>query len=146
MLNKKRINIAIDGPSGVGKSVISKMLAKKLNYKFLSSGNFYRIVAYNIIQKNIDPNISKNIISSTDFSLIEILEDETILYNKKDITKEIREDEVSKIASIIAKYQPLREKINHFIQEYSKKNSGIIVDGRDATYRILPNAEAKFFM
>lgn len=146
MLNKKRINIAIDGPSGVGKSVISKMLAKKLNYKFLSSGNFYRIVAYNIIQKNIDPNISENIISSTDFSLIEILEDETILYNKKDITKEIREEEVSKIASIIAKYQPLREKINHFIQEYSKKNSGIIVDGRDATYRILPNAKAKFFM
>ena len=84
MLNEKRINIAIDGPSGVGKSVISKMLAKKLNYKFLSSGNFYRIVAYNIIQKNIDPNISKNIISSTDFSLIEILEDETILYNKKE--------------------------------------------------------------
>ena len=123
MLNEKRINIAIDGPSGVGKSVISKMLAKKLNYKFLSSGNFYRIVAYNIIQKNIDPNISKNIISSTDFSLIEILEDETILYNEKDITKEIREDEVSKIASIIAKYQPLREKINHFIHVSFSWNS-----------------------
>ena len=146
MIKEKRINIAIDGPSGVGKSVISKMLAKKLNYKFLSSGNFYRIVAYNILEKKLSPNITSDVLLSTDFSLINILDDETILYDQKNITTQIRTDEVSKIASIIAKSKELRQKINQYIQDYSKQYSGIIVDGRDATYRILPNAEAKFYM
>ncbi|SYV90011.1 cytidylate kinase, partial [Metamycoplasma alkalescens] len=53
-MKQKRINIAIDGPSGVGKTIMAKMLAKELNYKFISSGNIYRAIAYNAIQKNID--------------------------------------------------------------------------------------------
>ncbi|CRH45894.1 cytidylate kinase [Mycoplasmopsis arginini] len=61
---KNKINIAIDGPSGVGKTVMAKMLAKELNYKFISSGNLYRAIAYNSLIKNIDLNNEQEINNS----------------------------------------------------------------------------------
>ncbi|AWX69172.1 (d)CMP kinase [[Mycoplasma] anseris] len=143
---KKRINIAIDGPSGVGKTVMATMLAKKLNYKFLSSGSFYRIIAFNALKQNIDLADEKAVNNAWNFEDIEIFEDGTLLFKNEDVTKLIREDKVSQGASIIAKYASIRHKVNQFIQSYSKIKKGIIVDGRDATYRILPNAEAKFFL
>ncbi|BAQ54198.1 (d)CMP kinase [Mycoplasmopsis arginini] len=143
---KNKINIAIDGPSGVGKTVMAKMLAKELNYKFISSGNLYRAIAYNSLIKNIDLNNEQEINNSWNFNDLFITEDEKIFLNNEDITLKIREDKVSLVASLIAKFQSVRIKVNEFIQNFGNKNKGIIVDGRDATYRILPDAEAKFFL
>lgn len=143
---KNKINIAIDGPSGVGKTVMAKMLAKELNYKFISSGNLYRAIAYNSLIKNIDLNNEQEINNSWNFKDFFITEDEKIFLNNEDITLKIREDKVSLVASLIAKFQSVRIKVNEFIQNFGNKNKGIIVDGRDATYRILPDAEAKFFL
>lgn len=143
---KNKINIAIDGPSGVGKTVMAKMLAKELNYKFISSGNLYRAIAYNSLIKNIDLNNEQEINNSWNFKDLFITEDEKIFLNNEDITLKIREDKVSLVASLIAKFQSVRIKVNEFIQNFGNKNKGIIVDGRDATYRILPDAEAKFFL
>ena len=131
-----RINIAIDGPSGVGKSYISKMLAKELNYKFISSGNLYRAIAYNALVNNLDLNDEKLISDSFESSDLDILDDDSIIFKNENITEKLRVNEVSDAASTIAKYQKVREKINHFIQQYSEANKGVIVDGRDATYRI----------
>ncbi|PWC09180.1 (d)CMP kinase [Mycoplasmopsis arginini] len=143
---KNKINIAIDGPSGVGKTVMAKMLAKELNYKLISSGNLYRAIAYNSLIKNIDLNNEQEINNSWNFNDLFITEDEKIFLNNEDITLKIREDKVSLVASLIAKFQSVRIKVNEFIQNFGNKNKGIIVDGRDATYRILPDAEAKFFL
>lgn len=143
---KNKINIAIDGPSGVGKTVMAKMLAKELNYKFISSGNLYRAIAYNSLIKNIDLNNEQEINNSWNFNDLFITEDQKIFLNNEDITLKIREDKVSLVASLIAKFQSVRIKVNEFIQNFGNKNKGIIVDGRDATYRILPDAEAKFFL
>lgn len=143
---KNKINIAIDGQSGVGKTVMAKMLAKELNYKFISSGNLYRAIAYNSLIKNIDLNNEQEINNSWNFNDLFITEDEKIFLNNEDITLKIREDKVSLVASLIAKFQSVRIKVNEFIQNFGNKNKGIIVDGRDATYRILPDAEAKFFL
>lgn len=143
---KNKINIAIDGPSGVGKTVMAKILAKELNYKFISSGNLYRAIAYNSLIKNIDLNNEQEINNSWNFNDLFITEDEKIFLNNEDITLKIREDKVSLVASLIAKFQSVRIKVNEFIQNFGNKNKGIIVDGRDATYRILPDAEAKFFL
>ncbi|WP_427867407.1 (d)CMP kinase [Mycoplasmopsis arginini] len=143
---KNKINIAIDGPSGVGKTVMAKMLAKELNYKFISSGNLYRAIAYNSLIKNIDLYNEQEINNSWNFNDLFITEDEKIFLNNEDITLKIREDRVSLVASLIAKFQSVRIKVNEFIQNFGNKNKGIIVDGRDATYRILPDAEAKFFL
>ncbi|WP_412031312.1 (d)CMP kinase [Metamycoplasma buccale] len=145
-MKEKRVNIAIDGPSGVGKTVMANMIAKKFNYKFLSSGNFYRIIAYNALKNNIDLTNEALINEAWKFEDIKILDDDSILFKNEDITKKIREDKISRSASIIAKFPLIRQKINKFIQEYAKKFRGVIIDGRDATYRILPEADVKFFL
>ncbi|ACF07193.1 cytidylate kinase [Metamycoplasma arthritidis] len=145
-MKEKRVNIAIDGPSGVGKTIMATMLAKKLNYKFLSSGSFYRIIAYNALVNNLNLKNEEEVNSAWAFDDIEILDDDSLIFKGIDVTKKIREDIVAKSASQIAKFPSVRIKVNQFIQIYAKKNKGIIVDGRDATYRILPDAEVKFFM
>ncbi|WP_369085990.1 (d)CMP kinase [Metamycoplasma spumans] len=142
----KRINIAIDGPSGVGKTVMSNMLAKKLGYKFLSSGSFYRVVAYNAIINNINLEDEKAVNEAWNIEDLHVTEDDRIIFKDEDVSTKIREDNVSRGASSIAKFASVREKVNHFIQTFGAKYKGIIVDGRDATYRILPQAEVKFFL
>ncbi|SYV90010.1 cytidylate kinase, partial [Metamycoplasma alkalescens] len=66
--------------------------------------------------------------------------------NNQDISFEIRKDDVSLAASAIARFNSIRLKVNEYIQKFGKENKGIIVEGRDATYRILPDAEVKFFL
>ncbi|PZW01434.1 (d)CMP kinase [Metamycoplasma auris] len=145
-MKNNKINIAIDGPSGVGKTIMAKMLAKELGYRFISSGNLYRAVAYNAIQKNIDLTNENKINDAWNFEHLYISKDEKVYLDKKDISLEIRKDEISQAASAIAKFNSIRLKINDYIQNIGNKDKGIIVEGRDATYRILPDAEVKFFL
>lgn len=86
-----RINIAIDGPSGVGKSYISKMLAKELNYKFISSGNLYRAIAYNALVNNLDLNDEKLISDSFESSDLDILDDDSIIFKMKILLKNLEQ-------------------------------------------------------
>ncbi|AYK04530.1 (d)CMP kinase [Metamycoplasma hominis] len=146
MKTQKRINIAIDGPAGVGKTIMSTMLAKTLGYKFLSSGSFYRVVAYNALQNRLDLNDEESINNAWNIEDIHVTEDDKIIFKGQDVSKLIRQEEVSMAASAIAKFPLIRAKVNKFIQSFGLKYKGIIVDGRDATYRILPQAEVKFFL
>ncbi|MDD1358753.1 (d)CMP kinase [Metamycoplasma hyosynoviae] len=145
-MKNKKINIAIDGPSGVGKTCMAKMLAEKLNYRFISSGIFYRIYAYVCVQKKLDHSNEEQVSKALDFDDIKIADNDDIFLACKNISKDIRDEKISTIASHIAKFNSIRVKINQYIQKFSAEHKGIIVDGRDATYRILPDAEAKFFM
>ncbi|MCV3753385.1 (d)CMP kinase [Mycoplasma enhydrae] len=146
MTNNKRINIAIDGPSGVGKTVMANMLADKLDYKFISSGVLYRAIAYNALVNNIDLSDEQAINEAWDINDLLITEKNDVILKNEDITVKIREDKISLAASAIAKFSSIRAKVNKYIQNLGDTKKGIIVDGRDATYRILPKAEVKFFL
>ncbi|MBN4089521.1 (d)CMP kinase [Mycoplasma enhydrae] len=146
MTNNKRINIAIDGPSGVGKTVMANMLADKLDYKFISSGVLYRAIAYNALVNNIDLSDEQAINEAWDINDLLITEKNDVILKNEDITVKIREDRISLAASAIAKFSSIRAKVNKYIQNLGDTKKGIIVDGRDATYRILPKAEVKFFL
>ena len=142
----KKINIAIDGPSGVGKSVMSEMIAKKLNYKYISSGSIYRVIAYNAFINNLDTENENLINDAWKFEDIIFVDNNDVFFKKQNVGKVIREDNISKLASKIAKFKSIREKVNLYIQTVAHNEKGVIVDGRDATYRILPNADVKFFL
>ena len=142
----KKINIAIDGPSGVGKSVMSEMIAKKLNYKYISSGSIYRVIAYNAFINNLDTENENLINDAWKFEDIIFVDNNDVFFKNKNVGKVIREDNISKLASKIAKFKSIREKVNLYIQTVAHNEKGVIVDGRDATYRILPNADVKFFL
>ncbi|WP_436358481.1 (d)CMP kinase [Mycoplasma sp. 480] len=151
-IEMKKINIAIDGPSGVGKSSVSELLAKKYDLKFINSGSFYRAISLYFLNKLGENNFSQ--ISNEKFVLENWnidklhLDQKGNLYleNKLINSNDLRQDVISWGASNIARYKEIRKQIVKFLQDYSSKEKGVIMDGRDTTFVILPNAELKIFL
>ncbi len=141
----KKINIAIDGPSGVGKSTIADIVAEKLNMNHLDTGAMYRCVAYSTLKENIDPKNEDEVGKIMDNLHIEFTQDNRVLLNGEDVTKEIRMNDVSMRASITSQLGVVRKKLVSLQQEVCK-DKGFIVDGRDICSTVLPDAEVKIYM
>ena len=141
----KKINIAIDGPSGVGKSTIADIVAEKLNMKHLDTGAMYRCVAYSTLKENIDPKNNEEVEKIMDTLHIEFTQDNHVLLNDEDVTKEIRMNDVSMRASITSQLSVVRKKLVS-LQQQVCKDKGFIVDGRDICSTVLPDAEVKIYM
>ncbi|WP_027334965.1 (d)CMP kinase [Mycoplasmopsis felifaucium] len=145
-MTNKKINIAIDGPCGAGKSTVSKEIAKRLHYTFINSGSVYRAIALNAYQKGINFDDTVKIVGSLKDIKITIDENEHIYLDGVDVSHVIRDDIISKGASTIAQYHSVREYVVNFIQAVTKANKGFIMDGRDTTFKLMPNAELKIFL
>lgn len=138
------ISIAIDGPAGAGKSTISKLLAKKLNFDYLDTGAMYRVFTYYYLKNNIDienENLINFYINDIDLS---ILNNEFYL-NGENVNKEIRSDEVTKNVSLVSSYKKVRDNLVEKQRKIAKQNN-IILDGRDIGSNVLKNANIKFFL
>lgn len=132
--------IAIDGPSGSGKSSISKEIAKKIGITHLDTGAMYRAFALYLLQN------SKNIIDDEVFKNFEFEQKGDKFYlNGKDVTDSIRTNEISKKASEISKISKVREYMVKKQREIAR-GQDIILDGRDITTVVFPNADFKFFV
>ena len=130
---KKNFSIAIDGGSASGKTTGSRLIAKKFNMKLLSSGKLYRYLAYMIIQNKYKYNpifLRKN---SKKINLRK-------LKNKK-----LEENNVTILASQIAKKKYIRLILKSFQLDFIKKNKKVIIEGRDIGTKIMPNADLKIF-
>ncbi|MFM1515707.1 (d)CMP kinase [Helcococcus ovis] len=137
-------SIAIDGPAGAGKSSISKLLAKKINFHYLDTGAMYRACTYFYLLNNIDVNDEKSINENIDKINLTI-ENGVFYLNGKDITKEIRSDEVTKNVSLISSYKKIRENLVDMQRNIAKQNN-IILDGRDIGSHVLKDASIKFYL
>lgn len=142
----KKINIAIDGPSAAGKSTVSKEVAKRLGYTFINTGSFYRVVALFAENNKVPFNDEKAIIALLKSINIKIDAKENIYLNDKNVSMEIRSDSISQGSSTVATYKKVREFVVSSIQDITNRNKGYIMDGRDTTFRIMPNAELKIFL
>lgn len=142
----KKINIAIDGPSGVGKSTIAKIIANQLDLVFVNTGLMYRCIGYICLKNKIKFDDEKSILDYLNKAKIELLPNEIIKLNNEDITKNLWTDEVSLAASQVAKLKLIREFCVHQQQEIAKKQPGIVMEGRDIGTVVLKDAELKFFL
>ncbi len=140
----KRINIAIDGPSGVGKSTIADILAEKLGMRHLDTGAMYRCVAYYLTTHSVDTSDSALLQSALDQIHIDFIDDKVLL-NGQDVSTEIRTNEISMATSKVASL-PLVRKHLVVLQQEIAANKGYIVDGRDICSVVLPDAEVKLYM
>lgn len=140
-----KFSVAIDGPSGVGKSTIARLLAKKWQLFYLNTGLVYRAVALKILLLDIDYEKESEIIKILKPHMIKLNIDETVELDNKDVTLELRSDNISQLASKISTYPSVREYALKIQMEYAK-NNGIIAEGRDTTFRVLPHADIKIYL
>jgi cytidylate kinase len=144
----KKFVIAIDGPGASGKSTTAKALARKLKYIYIDTGAMYRACALCSLESSIDLSDIPKLIAMLDKIDIRILYSEKgnkIFLNGKDISQRIREADITKRSSEIAKIGIVREKMVELQREIGK-NGGVIMDGRDIGTVVFPNADFKFFM
>lgn len=137
---KKPLLIAIDGPSASGKGTVAKKIAVHFNLPYLNTGALYRLIAFRVINAKIDP---QNFATELDF----------LTNNIKEIDLENEElfgEDVGAVASVIAKNLQLRKKIFDFQRNFAinglKQNGGAVLDGRDTTTVICPDAPYKFYI
>ena len=137
-MKKKYLNVAIDSPAGAGAGTQSKLISKHYNLFYLDTGKFYRVLAYYKLKKNTKFNLS---FIKKKLSQIKLKD----LSNKKLLSNEIG-IEASQISKNI-KIRKLVDKIQKkYVKEPPKKYNGSCLDGRDITYKIIPDADFKFFM
>ena len=127
------IIIAIDGPAASGKGTIAKKLSEYFGLPYLDSGLLYRIVASEVISQNIDP-LEKRLV-------IDLVK--KINFGKSNLTN-LRNDNVSHIASIIAQYQEVRDILLSYQRSFA--SNGVVMDGRDIGTVIFPYADYKFYI
>ena len=135
---KNIIKIAIDSPAAAGAGTLAKAISNHYNLYYLDTGKIYRFIAY--IKIKFPNKFNHNYLKSK----IKLLSDKELS------KKELLSDEVGTEASIISKNKRIR-KIVHFFQTnfaYNppKKFNGSCLDGRDITYKIIPDADFKFFI
>jgi len=144
MSSKDIFTIAIDGPAGSGKGTIAKELSKILNYHYLDSGAIYRVIALAIQNKKLEFNQEKKIIDL--FKNIDILfEFDKTFLDGKDVSSDIREESIGKLASRIAQNHELRKSLLNFQRSYAKK-PGLVAEGRDMTTVVFPDADLKIYL
>ena len=135
--------IAIDGPAGSGKSTISKILAKKLNFTHIDTGAMFRAVTLKALNKGINLENEEEY-TFLDTTAIELKGDKIFL-DGKDVSTEIRTVEVTTNASTPAKLGNVRTCLLRLQREIASKIN-VIMDGRDIGSVVLPDAELKIYL
>lgn len=146
----KKINIAIDGYSGTGKSSTAKEVARRLGFKFIDSGAMYRAVTLYFIQHNVNLEDAAQVAEALSQINIDFRpnpetgKNETFL-NQQNVEVEIRKMYVSQQVSPVSAIRAVRVAMVAQQQEMGKQG-GVVMDGRDIASVVLPEAELKVFM
>ena len=142
------INIAIDGPSGAGKSTIAKSIAARKKITYLDTGAMYRAVGLKVYLTNsdmYDENQLSNILDNLDLDIKYVNGEQKVFLDGKDVSKDIREHHISKLASDVSAIPACRLKLVDLQRRIAEK-SDCVLDGRDIGTYVLPDANVKIFL
>ncbi len=144
----KKINIAIDGPAGAGKSTIARKVAQALNYVYIDTGAMYRAVTWKLISNGVTDFNSLNVLAylkSSKIELFPLVDGQKVLLDGLDVTLQIRSSLVTERVSIVASIAEVRE----FLvaqQKQMANHKGVVMDGRDIGTTVIPDAEIKIYL
>ncbi|HEU4511062.1 MAG TPA: (d)CMP kinase [Pyrinomonadaceae bacterium] len=139
--------IAIDGPSGSGKSTLGRMLARALNLLYIDTGSMYRAVALAVIEADIDPADTQavtELANRIDINLEGDPESLRVLLEGRDVSDQIRTEDVSAMSSIISSIPGVRRAMVD--RQRAMAQRGAILNGRDIGTVVFPEADVKFFL
>ena len=136
--------VTIDGPAGSGKSTVARMLAERLQIRYLDTGAMYRAIALAVIRSPYEEADIGAVASVADSSEI-VFRENDILLNDVKVTDEIRSANVTAVASIVAANPHVRERLVE-LQKKVGREGDLVTEGRDQGTVVFPNATHKFFV
>ncbi len=153
-MTTSHFRIAIDGPVAAGKGTIARLVASKLGYLYVDTGAMYRATAYVATQKKVSLENEDEVVQMLQSVKIELrnpneMEKDgrltTVLLDGEDISWKIRTEQMSQGSSKVAKLAKVRaELVKH--QQKIALSQDVVMEGRDITFRVLPDAELKIYL
>ncbi|MBQ6702444.1 MAG: (d)CMP kinase [Clostridia bacterium] len=140
--------IALDGPSGSGKSVMAKAVAKKLNILYVDTGALYRAIGLFMYRNGVDVADKAAVVANlknVDVKLSQSEEGQVVYLNGENVNRDIRLPEISMYASGVSSIPEVRAFLLELQRDAAKTNN-VIMDGRDIGTVIFPDAEVKIFL
>lgn len=140
--------IAIDGPAGAGKSTVARLVAEHLNYLYIDTGAMYRAITLKAMRTNISLNDQASLTelaTNTDVKLINDGNITRVFCDNLEVTEEIRSPGVNQNVSLVSTVPGVRNRMVELQREMAKTGN-VVMDGRDISTYVLPNADFKFFL
>ncbi len=145
---KRGLIIAIDGPAGVGKSTVARLLALRLGYLYLDTGALYRAIAWKVRDAGLTPEEPLAITALLPQTTLHMAcgpEQSHVLLDGRDITGELRTPAVTALASMVSAIPAVREWLLP-VQRQIGAEGCVVAEGRDIGTRVFPEADVKFFL
>lgn len=139
------MKIAIDGPSGVGKSTLAKAIANEFRLMYIDTGAMYRMVAFYFAKNNLDYRDEENVKKFLHDINIELSSDAKFFLNGEDVKDFLRTQQIAQISSTLAQFKSVRDKLAD-LQKKIAITKDVVMDGRDIASNIMPNADFKFYL
>ncbi len=142
------MKIAIDGPAGAGKSTVARRVADELDILYVDTGAMYRALTWKALKTKVNLAESKGLRRLAQVTVIDLKYDkrgQQVFCDGQEVTSEIRNPEVSRMVSVVAADDMVRRIMVDKQREIALRND-VVMDGRDITHCVLPDAEFKFFL
>jgi cytidylate kinase len=143
--------VAIDGPAGSGKSSVSRAVARRLGFAYLDTGAAYRALAWHVIDQEVDPQNSTavaNLLPTFDYLIGTEPDAYFVRVGDSDVTDAIREPEISAAVSAVARVPEVRAHLTELFRTIARSvpRPGVVVEGRDITTVVAPEAEVRILL
>lgn len=146
--SNRKINVAIDGPAGAGKSTVARQVARALGYIYVDTGAMYRTVTLKAIRSGVaadDAERLARLAERIDIRLVPESNGQRVWMDGEDVTEPIRSAEVTSLVSRVSAVSAVRQSLVAMQREIAD-GRGVVMDGRDIGTNVLPDAEVKVFM